>query len=326
MKRSFAISLIVHATFLLWGLISFSAAPLKDASTETMPIDVISAKEFSELRAGARNAPKAETPKPFVEKVGEAKPVEDPLAKLVEKTEVAATASVMPPEPQPKPPEPKPAPAPAEAKSEPKPKEPEKKEPEQKPDPVAEALKKEQQKKPEPKKEEPKKEDAKKPEPKKDEAKVAPPKKPEPVKQQPKFDATRIATLLDKRDPQRHAATGDAINNALALGTTTSNAPQLSASEIDAFRSKLKSCWSPPVGSLTAEKVVVPITIRLKPDRTLAGNPVVEISARDAYTQAVIDSAVRAIIECQPYTMFSQARYDLWKVLPIDFDSREMTR
>ncbi len=292
MKNGLTISVMAHAAVLLWAVVSFAPRTLNAPPSESMPIDIISTTEFSQLRAGARNAPKTETPKPLVEKVAEKKAADDPIAKIVQKPElITASAQVPPPA--------------ADAKPEPKSKAAENKDP--KPDPktdaIADVLKKEQ--KPEPKKEA-------KPQPKK------------PDKPQPKFDANRIAALLDKRDPQRVAAAGDVVNHTLAFGARTGDAPTLSQSEIDAFRQRLKSCWTPPAGAPNADRIKVPITIRLKLDRTLAAPPEVEMRASDPYTQAMIESAVRAIIQCQPYTMFSVPRYEIWKELPLSFDPVEM--
>ena len=103
-------------------------------------------------------------------------------------------------------------------------------------------------------------------------------------------------------------------------GVPNANSNQLSLSEIDAFRRHLGKCWNPPPGASSARRVVVPITIQLTMDRTLAKEPKVEMRATDPYSQVMIESAVRAIIQCQPYTMFSVERYETWKVLPIDFD------
>jgi hypothetical protein len=317
MKIGLTISAIGHAAVLLWGLVSFAPKTLEAMPTESMPIDIISSTEFSQLRAGSRTAPKAEKPKPLVEKIADAKPAMNSAQKVVEKPEIVSAFAPQPPTPpEPKIPEPKrvPPPLPAEAKPEPKPKEPEKKEPDPRPDPIAEAIKQDEAKKPEPKKPEPKKVEATKPEP----------KKPEPAKPQPKFDAGHIAALLDKREPQRQAAAGDTLSRTPTLGTRTGDSPQLSQSEIEAFRQKLKSCWNPPIGAANAEGIRVPITIRLKPDRTLATAPQVEMSAHDAPTQAMIDSAVRAIIQCQPYAMFSPQRYEVWKEIPLDFNASEM--
>lgn len=312
MKAALTISACAHAAVLLWGLVSFSSRTLEAPPTESMPVDIISTKEFSELRAGALKAPKENAPKPLVEKVAEKQPVDNPTAKVVEKPQTITASAETPPPPQPKAPESKPAdPVPPKAEAPPKQdKPPEKKEPQ--PDLIAEALKKDE---------------AKRPEQKKVEAKPKPPQPKKPAqKPEQKFDAERIAALLDKRAPQRLAATGDALNHTLAFGARTGEAAQLSQSEIDAFREKLKSCWSPPAGAPNADRISVPITIRLKPDRTLASAPEVEMSAGDAYTRAMIDSAVRAIIECQPYTMFSPGRYEVWKEIPLDFDPVEMFR
>ena len=116
-----------------------------------------------------------------MEKVAEAKPVEEPAAKLVEKKEVKAARE---------------AAAAARAKAgraEGRRKQGKQAGARSKPDPIAEALAKEE---------------AKKPEPKKAEAKPPmPPRKPAPPA--PKFDPKQVEALLDKRDPTRLAAAGD---------------------------------------------------------------------------------------------------------------------
>jgi outer membrane biosynthesis protein TonB len=322
MKTGLTISVVGHACVLLWGLVSFSTKPLNAPPTESMPIDIISTKEFSELRAGAHNAPKSETPKPLVEKIAAKKPVENPIAKIVEKPELITASSDTPPTPVEKPPDPKAAtPQPAEDKNEPKAAE--KKPTEAKSDPIAEAIKKDETKKDEPKKDEVKTPDAKKPDPKKAEAKPPAPKKPD-AKPQPKFDANKIAALLDKRQPQRLAATGDTLNQTLALGTRTGESPTLSQSELDALRARLKQCWNPPAGAPNSDKRRVPLIIRFNPNGTLSAPPEPESAPSDPFMQAMMDSAVRATIRCQPYTMLSPAKYDMWKEIEIDFSLDEM--
>ncbi len=144
MRKSLAISAVFHATALLWGLITYNAAPFEQAEAQSMPVDFISATDFSKLTAGNKSAPKAETPKPLVEKVAEKKPEPEKAEKIVEKPEiVTASAAEPPPTPETKKPDPKAKPVP-EAKAE-KAEKPEKVE--QKVDPIAEALKKEDVKK-----------------------------------------------------------------------------------------------------------------------------------------------------------------------------------
>ena len=290
MKTGLTISASAHAAVLLWALVSFAPKALNAPPAESMPVDLISSTEFSQLRAGARNAPKSETPKPPVEKIAERKTSDNPAAKVVEKPEPVTASAQTPPPAEEKVPERK-ATENKEPKSEPK--------LEPKPDAIADVLKKEA--KPEPKKEA-------KPQPKKLDPKP-----------QPKFDANRIAALLDKRDPQRVAAAGDTINHTLAFGTATGEAPRLAQSELDALRARLRECWNPPAGAVNADKLKVPILIRFKQDGTLASPPQPENAASDAFMQAMTDSAVRATIRCQPYTMLSPAKYDLWKEIVVDF-------
>src|SRR5207248_8092612 len=102
MKSGITISTVLHAIVLLWGLITFATKPFEAAATDSLAADIISATEFSQLTAGSRNAPKAEVPKPLVEKVAEAKPTETAAPKVVDKPEIIATAST-PPQPKPEP-------------------------------------------------------------------------------------------------------------------------------------------------------------------------------------------------------------------------------
>src|SRR5262245_30518201 len=90
MRTAYTISAIGHAAVLLWSVWSLAAKPLPVSSNEGLPIDLVTASEFSKITAGTPSAPKAETEKPLVEKVAEAKPVEDPTAKVVEKKDKAA--------------------------------------------------------------------------------------------------------------------------------------------------------------------------------------------------------------------------------------------
>ena len=148
MRTATTISAIGHAVVLLWGVWSLAARPLANPPSDALPVDIVSADELSQITQGVKEAPKAEKQKPLVEKIAEAKSVEDPTAKVVEKKEVNA-AREPPPAPEAKPVETKPE----EKKSENKPQEasPEKKTAEAKPDSIAEALEKADSK-PEPKK------------------------------------------------------------------------------------------------------------------------------------------------------------------------------
>jgi outer membrane biosynthesis protein TonB len=276
MKMASAISTGLHAAVLLWALVSFSGKTFEVTPAESLPVDLVSERDFSEMTKGAKQAPKLEIPKPLVEKIADAKPNEEIVPKLTEKKELKAVQ---------------------EKTAEPQPL--------TKPDPIAEKLKKQDEQKPQAKDE------------------PLPLKKP-PQKPQPKFDANKIAALLDKRDPQRNAATGAELNSTPSLGAASGDAARLSQSEIDALKARLMALWNPPVGAQDADQFQVTIRIRFKRDGTLDIGPQVLTSGSGARFNAIRDSAVRAVLVGQPFTMLRPDHYDTWKELDFVFDTKEM--
>src|SRR5438128_5956392 len=121
MKAGWTISAVLHGAVLAWGLVAFATKPLSAPPPEFISTDIISDADFSQITQGIRTAPKAEAPKPLVEKVAEAKPVEEQTAKVVDKPEIVPTADqVQPPKPPEKKVEPKPPTPQPHAKPEPK--------------------------------------------------------------------------------------------------------------------------------------------------------------------------------------------------------------
>ena len=277
-RKAAAISTGLHAAVLLWAVISFSGKNFEVTPAESLPVDLVSEKEFSQMTKGAKDAPKVEKPKPLVEKKAEPKPVEEIAPKLTEKKELKAEQEKTP-APQPK------------------------------PDPIADKLKKQ---------DEPKQEAKAEPQP-------LPPKKP-PIKQQPKFDADKIAALLDKRAPQRTAATGDVVNDDASLGRVNATASQLSQSEIEAFRRRITDCWSPPVGLDSAQELVVIFRVQFNPDGSVKRGPDVISGRASASGPVFAESARRAILQCQPYTMLRRQTYDSWKDMEVAFKPSDMFR
>jgi colicin import membrane protein len=276
MRVASAISTGLHAAVLLWALVSFTGKTFEVTPAESLPVDLVSDKDFSEMTKGVKQAPKLEKPKALVEKIGETKPSDEPVPKLTEKQEVKTTAQKTP-EPQPLP----------------------------RPDPIAEKLKKQDEQKQA-----------------KAEPQPMPPKK--PVHQQPKFDADKIAALLDKRDPQRQAATGAEINQTPGLGRANATASHLSQSEIDAFRRRITDCWSPPVGLDSAQDLVVVFRVLFNSDGSVKRGPDVIGGKPNAVGPAFAESARRAILQCQPYTMLRKETYDSWQDMELAFKPSDM--
>src|SRR3984957_10385586 len=274
---------------------------------ESLPVDIISADQLAKVTAGMKSG-KKENPKPLVEKIAEAKPVDDTVGKISEKPPgVTDTAPPPPPKPGEKPVEKKPDPPKPVAESKPKeePKPIEKKPDPPKIDPIAEALKKEE----------------KKPPPKPQVQAGTPPHQPQKPKERT-YDQTKIAELLDKRDPTRQAATGETLNSNPSLGLAKGNAADNSATWGSMFKEQVERCWKKPYGGIESQNPEAAFEIKLKRDGTLEAMPVPEGSPGTPYLRVYQESAMRAIIECQPYHL-PAAFFDEWKYFAPVFTERK---
>jgi colicin import membrane protein len=287
LRTGLAVSSVAHAVVLGWGLITFAPSVLDTPITEAMPIDLVPISEITRLQAGNRNAPKQEQAKPAADKIAERKQAPEPEKKAV-KQEVKTAAAPPPPAPAP------------EAKPEPQPKK-----EESKPEPKTETAA------PLPPKRQPPK-----------------PKTPEtaqtqqPTPKQRDFNPDQIAALLDRREPQRQRS-AEQMSPTASLGATTGNAQRLTQSEIDALRAQIQACWNPPIGAENAQDLIVRLRIQFRTDGTLSAEPALVNNGSSAYFRVAVESAMRAVRRCQPYTL-PAAKYEIWRDVEVTFDPRDM--
>ena len=305
--KTLVASIALHVLVLGWMLVSFSSRALESHPEESLPVDIISSDQLARVVAGMKSG-KKENPKPLVEKVAEAKPVDDAVGKISEKPPVVTDTSPPPmPKTEEKPVEKKPDPPKPVAEQKPKeePKPVEKKPDPPKVDPIAEALKK----------------DEKKPPPKPQAQAAKPPEQRQKIVER-HFDETKIAALLDKREPTRQAAAGETLNSNAALGLAKGTAADNSATWGAMFKSQVERCWKKPYGGIEAQQSEAAFEIRLKRDGTLEGMPVPEGTPATPYLRVYQESALRAIIECQPYNL-PAAYFDEWKYFAPVFTERK---
>lgn len=301
MKQATAISVGLHAAVLAWAVLSWNGKAFEVTPAQSLPVEFISEKDFSQMAKGQKDAPKAEKPKPLVEKIDQSKPVEDQKAKVAKKELKTARDETPPPQPKEKP-------KPQEHKAEKaKPK------PPPKVDEIGEKIKEQADNK--------EKEAKLKPD------RLPPRRPPRPEHKEPKFDANKIAALLDKRDPTRTLATGETLSDKPSLGYTQGSAATLSASEIDALRRRISQCWIVPAGAANVQNLEVVFRVGFRRNGTIAFGPTL-VSAYggpgSAYGPAFAESGKRAILQCQPYTMLKPDHYDVWKDIEIGFKPQDL--
>ena len=304
--KTLVASVALHVLVIGWGLVSFASKAFESIPEDSLPVEIISPDQLAKVTAGMKTGQK-ENPKPLVEKVAEARPpVEDTVGKITEKAPVVTDTAPPPPPPTPveKPVEKKPDPPKPVAENKPKdePKPIEKKPDPPKIDPIAEALKKEE----------------KKPKP---QVQAATPPQPQKVKAERVFDQSKIAALLDKRDPSRQAVTGDTLNSNAALGLAHGKAADNSATWGSMFKSQVDRCGKKPYGGIETQMPEAEFNIKLKRDGTLEATPVAVGTPATPFVRAYQESALRAIIDCQPYNL-PAAYFDEWKFFAPVFTER----
>ena len=305
--KTLVASIALHVMVIGYGLVTFSTKAFESMPEDSLPVDVISSDQLAKVMAGMKTG-KKENPSPLVEKVAEAKPADDTVGKIEEKKPPVVTDTAPPPQPkvEEKPVEKKPdPPKPVAEKPKEEPKPIEKKQEPPKVDPIAEALKKEEKKQP----------------PKPQQQAAKPPEAPKPKVVERHFDQTKIAELLDKRDPSRQAITGETLNSNASLGLSKGRASDNSATWGSMFRRQVETCWKKPYGGVEQERPEVAFNIRLTKEGKLEAMPKPEGTPSTTYARAYQESALRAIIACQPYNLPAQF-FEEWKAFTPVFQER----
>lgn len=158
------------------------------------------------------------------------------------------------------------------------------------------------------------------------------------------FNPRRISALLNRdptaghrprrlapREPWRRPRSFEEQASGLAQDVSerdASGAPdghdaRMTANEIDAFRTQVSRCWTPPVGGLGGDAIKVKLRIVLNEDGSLGSAPEIANSFASPFFRPAADSAVRAVVQCQPYRM-PHKKYAQWRDMLLTFDPSRM--
>ncbi len=325
------ISLLLHIAIIVVAVLRISAPEeLKAPPQEALPVEIIDIEDISRRTAMRKDAPeppeqveKPAPPKP--EPVKEpAKPTPKPAREVKQAAREQAPAPVPKPKPEPKPepqpkpePEPEPAPSPKAEKA------------------LDELVKKVAEEKPkaQPKPNKPLPKVRPRPRPRIARQKPKPPPK-KPVKvarrtpETPQRDPIDdIAALLNKTDDERRAPPPPSEREGTPLrGPADINGDdaRIAADIADALRRRIEECWNIPAGVRDAQHLRVRIRFQLGPGGEVTGGPEVLNNINHPAFPAAAQSAVRAVLACQPYAFLPPDRYDLWKDVILTFDPAQM--
>ena len=113
------------------------------------------------------------------------------------------------------------------------------------------------------------------------------------------------------------------LNHGAAAAPKRQNAPSpILQKQLQEMRTAILRAWDPGgfEGTIT-------VRVHLKRDGTVDGSPEIVSDPTDAgHYQAAATSAVRAVMQTQPFTMLGQNTYERWKEMDIDFDPADVSR
>ena len=88
------------------------------------------------------------------------------------------------------------------------------------------------------------------------------------------------------------------------------------------FTEAYLACWSPPPTTPEGERYIADVRVIFNPDGSLSGQPVLLNPPRDPAWRAHAESAVRAVLKCNPLKLPPQYApyFEQWKSKTIHFD------
>jgi colicin import membrane protein len=349
----FAVSGGVHIGLLALALFLLSQSPQFDDAQESVPVEILSAQQFTQIMKGEKTAAQA-NPRQRAEKIAEFAELNPQPSPTDAPKDVAAPPPPLKRQADPGQAEPQEAPKPPEHGMAP----PRPAQETAKPAPKSEQVK--QSVTPPPKPPVNEAEETATPEPAQPKP-AGPPKKPAPKfkpdqlaklldrekqkeKQRPlakprsgeaaaepqqKFDPSDIAKFLIKEAPQGKQASGHDLSQLASLGSPTASAAKMSPSlwnALDALlREQYKRSWY-FAGLGGQQKYVPEIHVHYTQDGSLIGQPVLLNPPSDPNLRALAESAMRAVRRSDPLRIPPQYQpyYDQWKDRIVRFDPEEM--
>ncbi len=138
----------------------------------------------------------------------------------------------------------------------------------------------------------------------------------------PAPQAAQAASKPDRPQPWGtwlDSALGSTLVTASSGMGAVESAANLSPSDIETFKTRLQECWKPPAGLAKAEHLVVVLRVSLQPNGALTAEPTLLAASASSNGAALMQTAMRALRQCQPYGFLPAAKYEEWKVLDLAF-------
>ncbi len=136
------------------------------------------------------------------------------------------------------------------------------------------------------------------------------------------FAPSRVQQLLDlvpSSNEQQTPATAPGVD------APSETRADLTREEVAQLKAHLRKCWKTPPGLESNQRMRVVVRLFLAPNGSLAAEPeLVEAPPPTRSGPRLVEAAMRAVRQCQPFGFLPSDRYNEWKVLDINISPREM--
>ncbi|ABD88787.1 hypothetical protein [Rhodopseudomonas palustris] len=107
------------------------------------------------------------------------------------------------------------------------------------------------------------------------------------------------------------------------VGGEAADAANIAASDTDKLRAHLRNCAALPGAVAPTDKVRIVIRIALTPEGRLASPPALIEASASMKGPLLMQAAIKALQDCQPYAMLPAEKYQEWRVLDIGFTPKD---
>lgn len=148
-----------------------------------------------------------------------------------------------------------------------------------------------------------------------------------------KLDLERLSALIDKSEPKSAPAAAPQPSHPTnakgpVMGDRDGRDQTISASEAaflaGLMRQAVSRCWNINAGLDGIDKIIVKVQVRLTRDGRLMGPPRVVNSVASPLFRDAADSAVRALVQCEPYSLPPDKYDGGWEFMELTFDPQRM--
>ncbi|MBB5047241.1 outer membrane biosynthesis protein TonB [Rhodopseudomonas rhenobacensis] len=107
------------------------------------------------------------------------------------------------------------------------------------------------------------------------------------------------------------------------VGGEAAEGANIAASDTEKLRAHLRGCAALPGAVAPTDKVRIVIRIALTPEGRLASPPALIEASASAKGPLLMQAAIKALQDCQPYAMLPADKYQEWRVLDIGFTPQD---